>query len=206
MNIAVRSGRVEGGVGDKMVAEQSCGHRESGVVGVIAAVGGVQFHERIVGRSLCAEGYRAAESAVTVGGRADTALDLNAFQKSGVAVHIRPKDTLVLRRVKRNAIDRDVDSGVSGTSDPHIGRAGSETVLAPGQHAWSRGEKERQFLSGSGKVLERLAVHVGHRIRGVLLGADTFDNGLIENLGLGCVRLTLSVQSLWSHRGESRCK
>ena len=67
VDIAVSAGCVECGVGHKMIAEQPCGHREAGVVRVVAAVGGVQFHERIVGRSLCTKSDRAAERAVTVG-------------------------------------------------------------------------------------------------------------------------------------------
>ena len=67
VDVAVSAGRVEGGVRHKMIAEQPRGHRETGVVGVVAAVGGVQFHERIVGRSLCTKSDRAAERAVTVG-------------------------------------------------------------------------------------------------------------------------------------------
>ncbi len=149
MNITVRSGRVEGCVSDEMIAEQTCGHREAGVVRVVTSVGSVQLHIRIVGRGLCTKGHRTAERTVTVGGRTDTSLNLNTFQNGGVAVHIRPEDALVLRRVERNAIDRDIDSGIPRPSDTHISRTCTETVLAPGKHTRSRREQERKFLAGS---------------------------------------------------------
>lgn len=115
-----------------MIAEQPRGHREAGVVGVVAAVGGVQFHERIVGRSLCTKGDRAAERAVTVGRGTHATLDLSTFQNGGITVHIRPEDALILWRVERHTVDRDIDSGIPRSSDTHVCRTCSETVLAPG--------------------------------------------------------------------------
>ena len=117
VDVAVSAGRVEGGVRHKMIAEQPRGHRETGVVGVVAAVGGVQLHERVVGRSLGAKGDRTAERAVTVGRGTYTTLDLNTFHKCGIAVHVSPEDTLILRRVERHTVHGDIDSGIPGSPD-----------------------------------------------------------------------------------------
>ena len=141
MDIAVRGRLVQGAFEDEVVPQEACGETAADPPGAEGSVGTGEFRRGDEGRGLGAEGDRAAEGAVTVGGGADTALDLDASEEGGVGVHVGPEDGLVFRRIERHAVEGDVDAGSAGTADAQVTGAGPDAVLAPGEDPGGAGEE-----------------------------------------------------------------
>ena len=182
MDIAVRGGLVQCAFEDEMVPEEACGETAAGPPGAEGAESAGEFRRGDEGRGLGAEGDRAAECAVAVGGGTDAALDLDTPEERGVGVHISPEDGLVFRRIERHTVEGDVDAGAAGTADAHVTGAGPDAVLAPGEDAGGAGEKCGQFLSGVGEGFQGGAVDVGHGEGRVLGSANGADDHLLELL------------------------
>ena len=115
------------------------------MVGVIAAIRRRQLNKRLLIRRCSSQRYAAAESSVAMGRRANSALNLNRAQQRAVRIHIGPEHRLVLRRVQRHAIERNIDTASCRTADAHVGRPRAQAVLSPGQYTRRIGEKQRQF-------------------------------------------------------------
>ena len=178
----IRCSLVVGSVKDEMIEEQACRELGSCMIRAEAAIAARQLQARLERGSRRGQCHRTTKGTVSMGRCADTSLDLYATHEGGIGVHVGPEDGLVLRRVERDAVQRDVDTTACGAADTHIRCAHARAVLTPCEDARCVGEEERQLLSGLGESFQVLLLDVAYCERRILRRADALYDHFLHRL------------------------